>query len=155
MLQKHSYVREVRRVPATATYMVEVVYEKPVTIVDLNPKLIAGIDLWFDRLVGFAAKKPTFMPTLYDGKHLKSINQGFNKRRAFLQSQLEKGKYTTRPIQQITWKRNKRVDNYLHPTRSWIVKGLVDEEIGQLVIGNNVGWKQNLELGKKTNQTFC
>ena len=30
----------------------------------------------------------------------------------------------------------------------------MDEEIGQLVIGKNVGWKQNLELGTKTNQTF-
>ncbi|HBK98573.1 MAG TPA: hypothetical protein DD001_15255 [Microcoleaceae bacterium UBA10368] len=57
-------------------------------------------------------------------------------------------------IQKITWKGNKRVENYLHPTRSWIVKRLVDEEIGQLVIGKNVGWKQNLELGTKTNQTF-
>ena len=147
-------VIKVRIVPKTATYIFEVVYEKPVTLVDLNPKLIAGIDLGIDNLVAIATNKPTFTPTLYDGKHLKSINQGFNKRLAFLQSQIEKGKYTTRQIQQITLKRNKRVENYLHQTSSLIVKRLVDEAIRQLVIGKNVGWKQNLELGKKTNQTF-
>ncbi|MGB7711856.1 MAG: transposase [Microcoleus sp.] len=147
-------VIEVRIVPKTANYIVEVVYEKPVTLVDLNPKLIAGIDLGIDNLVGWASNKPTFTPTLYDGKHLKSINQGFNKRLAFLQSQLEKGKYTTRQIQQITLKRNKRVENYLHQTSSLIVKRLVDAEIGQLVIGKNVKWKENLELGKKTHQIF-
>ncbi|MEG4331199.1 transposase [Microcoleus sp. AT9_A2] len=147
-------VIEVRIVPATATYVVEVVYEKPVTLVDLNPQLIAGIDLGIDNLVALASNKPTFTPTLYDGKHLKSINQGFNKRRAFLQSKLEKGKNTTPQIQQIIFKRNKRVENYLHQTSSLIVKRLVDAQIGQLVIGKNVGWKQNLQLGKKTNQTF-
>ncbi|MEG3833046.1 MULTISPECIES: transposase [unclassified Microcoleus] len=147
-------VIEVRIVPATATYVVEVVYKKPVTLVDLNPQLIAGRDLGIDNLVALASNKPTFTPTLYDGKQLKSINQGLNKRRAFLQSKLEKGKYTTHQIQQIIFKRNNRVENYLHQTSSLIVKRLVDAQIGQLVIGKNVGWKQNLQLGKKTNQTF-
>jgi hypothetical protein len=39
---KHSYAIEVRIVPKTATYIVEVVYEKPVTLADFNPKFIAG-----------------------------------------------------------------------------------------------------------------
>ena len=73
----------------------------------------------------------------------------------WLQSQLETGQYTTRQIQHITLKRNKRVENYLHQTSSLILKRLVDEKIGQLVIGKNEKWKQNVELGKKTNQTFC
>ncbi|MEG4271785.1 MULTISPECIES: transposase [unclassified Microcoleus] len=151
---KSQDVIEVRIVPATATYVVEVVCEKPVTLVELNPQLIAGIDLGIDNLVALASNKPTFTPTLSDGKHLKSINQGFNKRRAFLQSKLEQGKYTPPQIQQIIFKRNKRVENYIHQTSSLIVKRLVDAQMGQLVIGKNVVWKQNLELGKKTNPTF-
>ncbi|MEG3898057.1 MULTISPECIES: transposase [unclassified Microcoleus] len=149
-------VIEVRIVPKTATYMVDVVYEKAVTLAKLHPKLIASIDLGIDNPASTIANKPTFRPTIYDGKHLKSINRGFNKRRAFLQSQLETGKYTTRQIQQISLKRNKRVENYLHQTSNLIVKRcLVDEQIGQLVIGKNENWKQNVELGKQTNQTFC
>jgi transposase len=77
---KQSYAREVRIVPKTATYIVEVVCEKPVTVADFKPKFIAGIDLESDNLVAMTAKKPTFRPTIYDGKHLKSINPGFNKR---------------------------------------------------------------------------
>jgi len=73
---------------------------------------------------------------------------------AWLQSQLETGKYTTRQIQQITLKRNKRAENYLPQTSSLIVKRLVDEQIGQLVIGKNEKWKQNVELGKKLTRHF-
>jgi putative transposase len=54
--------------------MVEVVYENPLTLADFNPKFIAGIDLGIDNLVAIAANKPTFRLTIYDGKHLKSIN---------------------------------------------------------------------------------
>ncbi len=147
-------VIEVRIVPATASYVVEVVYEKPVKLVDLNPKFIAGIDLGIDNLVALASNKPEFIPTLYDGKDIKSINQGYNKRKSFLQSKLEKGKHTSRLIQQITFKRNKRVQNYLHQTSHLIINRLVNENIGELVIGKNVGWKQGVKLGKKTNQTF-
>jgi IS605 OrfB family transposase len=27
--------------------------------------------------------------------------------------------------------------------------------IGRIIVGKNDGWKQNMNLGKKTNQTFC
>lgn len=153
ILTKSQDVTEVRIVYATAIYVVDVVCEKPVTFVDLNPQLIAGRDLDIDNLVAWASNKLTFTPTLYEGKHLQSINQCFNKLRAFLQSKLDRGKYTTRQIQQITFKRNKGVKNYLHQTSSLIVKRLVNEKIGQLVIGKNVGWKQNLALAQKTYHT--
>ncbi len=100
------------------------------------------------------ANKPTFRPTIYDINHLKSILVSTSAP-AWLQSQLlETGKYTARQIQQITLKRNKRVENYLHQTSSLIVKRLVDEQIGQLVIGKNEKWKQNVELGKKLTRHF-
>ncbi|MEG3987889.1 transposase [Microcoleus sp. S28C3] len=146
---------EVMIVYETAICLVEVVCEKPVKLVDLNPQLIAGIDLEIDNLVALTSSNQlTFTPTLSDGKYLQLINQCFNKRRAFLQSKVDQGKYTARQIQQITFKRNKRVKNYLPQTSSLIVKGLVDEKIGQLVIGKNVAWKQNLALAQKTHQTF-
>jgi len=121
---KHSYAREVRIVPKTSRYIVEVVYEKPVTVADFNPKFIAGIDLGIDNLVAMTAHKPTFRPAIYDGNHLKSILVSTSAP-AWLQSQLETGKYTARQIQQITLKRNKRVENYFHQTSSLIVKRLV------------------------------
>ena len=129
----------------TALYFVEAAHQKLVTLVDLNYNVIAGIDLGIDRLVALASNKPTFTPTIYDKKHLKSINQGFNQRRAFLLSKLDQGKSTTRQIQQITFNRNKRLESYLHQTSSLIVKWLVDEKIIQLIIGTNVRDKHNIK----------
>ncbi|MEG4273035.1 MULTISPECIES: transposase [unclassified Microcoleus] len=146
---KSQDVIKVRVVPATALYFFEVANQKPVTLVDLNYHLRAGIDLGIDRLVGLASNKPTFTPTVYDQKYLKSINQGFNQREAFLLSKLDQGKSTTRQIQQITLNRNKRLKNYLHQTSSLIVKRLWDEKIIQLIIGTTVRNKQNLKLPKK------
>jgi putative transposase len=31
----------------------------------------------------------------------------------------------------------------------------VKHGIGRIIIGRNEGWKQDINLGKKTNQTFC
>jgi len=147
-------VIEVRVVPSTASYVIEVVHERSVTLAELNPKLIAGIDLGLDNLAALVSNKPGFKPILVDGKALKSINQGYNKRKAHLQSKLEKGKYSSKLIQQITYKRNKRVDDYLHKTSRMIVNLLVEVGIGKLVIGHNQEWKQSIELGKRTNQNF-
>jgi putative transposase len=147
-------VVEVRIVPRVASYVIEVVYEKPLMLAELNPKLIAGIDLGIDNLAALVSNKPGFVPTLVDGKHLKSINQGYNKKVAQLKSKLPGPSQTSKRIQQITFKRNKQVDDYLHKSSRLIVNRLVDSGIGTLVIGKNLNWKQEVELGKKTNQTF-
>jgi hypothetical protein len=41
---------------------------------DLDPALVAGIDLNLDNLVVFASNKPGFQPLLVNGRPLKSIN---------------------------------------------------------------------------------
>ncbi|MGB7892180.1 MAG: transposase [Microcoleus sp.] len=146
---KFQDVIKVREVPITALYFFEVASQKPVTLVDLNYHLTAGIDLGIDHLVALASNKPTFTPTIYDKKHLKSINQGFNPRQAFLLSKLDQVKSTTRPIQKVTFNRNKRLENYLYQTSSLIVKRLGDDKLIQLIIGTNVRDKQNIKLEKK------
>ncbi|HSF76783.1 MAG TPA: transposase [Microcoleus sp.] len=151
---KSQDVIKVRVVPATALYFFEVANQKPVTLVDLNYHLRAGIDLGIDRFVALASNKPTLTPTIYDKKHLKSINQRFNQRRAFLLSKIDQVKSTTRQIQQITFNRNERLEIYLHHTSSLIVKRLGDEKIIiQLIIGTKVRNKQNIKL-QKDHHTF-
>ncbi|MEP6518140.1 zinc ribbon domain-containing protein [Microcoleus vaginatus] len=145
---KSQKVIKVRVVPATALYFLEVANQKPVTLVDLNYYLRAGIELGIDNLVAVASNKPTFTPTIYD-KNLKSINQGFNQRRAFLLSKFDQEKSTPRSIQQITFNRNKPLENYLFPTSSLIVKLLGYEKIIQLIIGTKVRGKQNIKLERK------
>jgi putative transposase len=46
------------------------------------------------------------------------------------------------------------VNAYLHLASRRILDTLVQHGIGRLVIGKNDGWKQAVNLGKRTNQTF-
>ncbi|MEG4814103.1 transposase [Microcoleus sp. K5-D4] len=142
-------VIKVRVVPAKTLYFFEVASLKPVRLVDLNYHLRAGICLGIDNLVAVTSNKPTFTPTIYDKKPLKSINKRVNHHRAFLLSKFDLGKSTTRPLQQITFNRNKQLENSLHQTTSGIVKRLGDEKIIQLIMGTNVRGKQNIKLEKK------
>ncbi|MCC3414680.1 MULTISPECIES: transposase, partial [unclassified Microcoleus] len=50
--------------------------------------------------------------------------------------------------------RHQKVDNYLHHASRQIVNLLASQKIGTLVIGKNVQWKNEINLGKKTNQNF-
>ncbi|MEG5064449.1 transposase [Microcoleus sp. B3-A4] len=140
---------KIRRGFTAAIYFIEVANQKPVTLVYLNYHFRPSIHLGIDNLVVLASNKPTVTPPIYDKKNLKSINQGFNQRRPFLQSKLDRGKSTTRQIQQITFNRNKRLENYLPQTTSLIIKRLVGEKKNQLIVGTNVRYKQNLKLQKK------
>jgi putative transposase len=45
-------------------------------------------------------------------------------------------------------------ENYLHNTSRKIVNLLQASQIGILVIGKNENWKQNLNIGKRNNQSF-
>jgi putative transposase len=54
----------------------------------------------------------------------------------------------------VTTKRNRRVDSYLHTASRRIIDLLVSEGIGTLVIGKNLLWKQEANMGRKNNQQF-
>src|SRR5262249_12898730 len=54
----------------------------------------------------------------------------------------------------LTSKRNRQINNYLHLASRRIVDVLIEHHIGTLVIGKNDGWKQEINLGDRTNQNF-
>lgn len=57
-------------------------------------------------------------------------------------------------MEKLTNKRNRRVDHDLHTISRFVIELLVAEGIGTLVIGKNGGWKQEANMGKRTNQQF-
>jgi putative transposase len=149
--QKH--ISQVRIIPRKGFYVVEVVHEQEPEQVNLSPTYYAGIDLGMNNLVALASNKPGFVPRLVNGRPAKSINQYYNKRRAELQNQLGHTG-TTRRMERLTNTRNRRIDHYMHTASRRIIDLLVREGIGVLVIGKNDGWKQEVNLGKRTNQHF-
>ena len=146
-------VVEVRLVPRATCYVVEIVYYKQEQEPSSSP-YVAGIDLGLTNLVALTSNQPGFRPILINGRPLKSVNQFYNKTKAQLQDQLNEERKTTKRIQSLTAYRNRYVDNYLHNTSRRVVNLLQESEIGILVIGKNENWKQNLNIGKRNNQSF-
>ena len=146
-------VIEVRIVPATSCYIIEVVYEKT-NQPQIHSTYLAGIDLGIDRLVALSTNKPGVKPMLVNGKPLKSVNQLYNKRKAKYQSHLKGNRKTSRKIEALSYHRNRFVENYLHNTSKLVVNYLVTNNIGTVVIGKNDNWKQGANIGKKNNQNF-
>ena len=148
-------VDQVRIVPRANGYVVEVVYQQEVAQADVDPRMIAALDLGVNTLAACTSTKPGFQPLLINGRPLKSINQHYNKQRAHSQSRLAKAnRFTSRQLDRITAKRNRRVNAYLHAASRRIIDHLVQEGIGTLAVGKNPLWKQQVELGRKNDQTF-
>ncbi|MBV9689183.1 MAG: transposase, partial [Ktedonobacteraceae bacterium] len=150
---KQKDIAQVRIVPRKGFYVVEVVYEQAVKQAEVNPAYYAGIDIGLDNLVALTTNKPGFQSVVVNGRPVKSINQYYNKRKAELQKQLGHTG-TTKRMERMTNKRNRRIDHYMHTASKRIVDLLVKEGIGTLVIGKNDGWKQEANMGKRINQQF-
>jgi IS605 OrfB family transposase len=133
--------------------VIEVIYDEPESSAS-DHKFVASIDLGLNNLVALTSNQPGFIPLLINGRPLKSINQFYNKRKARLQSQLKGSRKGSPRIQRLTRCRHQKVDNYLHHTSRLIVDLLVANQIGTLVVGKNVQWKTEIDLGKQTNQNF-
>ena len=150
---KQTRITQVRIVPKGQFYVVEVVYEKDIEPVTVDPALVAGIDVGLNNLAAITSNKPGFVPILVNGRPIKYINQGYNKRRAELQAKLGKPGRTQR-MERLTTRRTRQINHYLHTHSRRIIDLLVREGIGTLVIGKNEGWKQEISIGKRNNQNF-
>ncbi len=151
---KVSNIQQVRIIPKSGEYVVEVVYRQEENQTVINKNIVAAIDIGVNNLCTLTSKKPGMLPVLINGRPLKSLNQYYNKTKAKLQLLLPKSQKISKRIQALTRVRNNRVDNYLHLCSRWIVNYLDRQGIGKLIIGNNSGWKQLVNLGTKTNQCF-
>jgi putative transposase len=150
---KQKDIDQVRIVPRKGFYVVEAVYGKEVKQAPVNPAFYAGIDIGMNNLVALTSNKPNFKAIIVNGRPVKSVNQFYNKRKAELQKQLGHTG-TTKRMERVTNKRNRRIDQYMHTASKRIVDVLVKEGIGVLCIGKNDAWKQEANMGKRTNQNF-
>jgi IS605 OrfB family transposase len=144
---------EVRIVPKTGCYVIEVVYEdldNSTFSCSLNPQLAAAIDIGLDNLATIVFSDPTIGPIAVNGKPLKSANQFYNKQVAKFRGFIKHG--TSRRIQDIIRNRNNFVDDYLHQCTRIIVKEFLALGVTSVAIGKNDQWKTNIKLGKRTNQ---
>ena len=74
---------------------------------------------------------------IIDGKKLKSINQFYNKQKAYYQSKLPQGiKYSNR-LRNLDKKRNRQVEDYLNKAVATIITKAIESNIDEIIIGWN------------------
>ena len=146
----------VRIIPRLDQYIIEVCYTFNEKSQVRDNKRYGSIDLGVSNLATFTSSIKGFVPLIFNGKPLKSINQYYNKKLALIKSKLEtvNKKKSSKKLRSLTNKRNNKVDNYLHKSSKEIVKTLVDNNISKLVIGKNDGWKFEAKMSKQSNQNF-
>ena len=57
-------------------------------------------------------------------------------------------------IKRITTKRNHKIDNYIHQLSRKLINHLLELGVKNIIYGKNVNFKQEINLGKVTNQNF-
>lgn len=148
-------VKEVRILPCNngKYFKIQYVYEVTSEEISLNKEHCLSIDFGVDNLATCISTNGT--PFIIDGRALKSINHHWNKEIARLRSiSMKQGQKTTDRIQRITTKRNNRVNDSIKKAARYIVNHCIQYDIGTLIVGYNLDFKRNVELGKKTNQNF-
>lgn len=150
---KASSIEQVRIVPASACFIVEVVYQKEVVQTETTEGAIASIDLGINNFVTFLDNQG-YQPFIINGKGAKAWNQYYHKTQAKMQSQLKEGRYSSNNIQLLSQKRSMFMQNFLHQSSAFIIKALKERKISTLVIGLNEDWKQGSNMGKQNNQNF-
>ncbi|MBD2387672.1 RNA-guided endonuclease InsQ/TnpB family protein, partial [Cylindrospermum sp. FACHB-282] len=112
--------------------------------------------LGVNNLMAVTTNQTGIAPILIKGRPIKAINTFYNKQRSWLQSQLKipHNQTNCQRLKNLTHKRNCRVENYLHTASKRVIDWCVQHQIGILVIGHNVTWKQQINLGRKNNQQF-
>lgn len=147
-------LKEVRIIPRGTGYICEIVYEKDVESLNLNPDNVAGIDLGINNIVTMANNIGE-QPIVIKGGFMKSMNQYYNKRRAEIQSTYDlQGIKGGSKMRVLTEKRNRKMKDAMHKISRLIINYCIEHDIGTLVIGHNKNWKQKVNLGKRNNQNF-
>lgn len=144
-------IKQVRFIPSNNYIIMEVIYEVKESEIKEDNNRYCGIDLGLNNLATVTSNVSE--PYIINGRPVKSINQYYNKKKAYLQSKLKDQK-TSKRIQRLTLKRNNKINEYFHKTSSYIVNQLVSNSINTIIIGHNKDWKQDINMGSKNNQSF-
>ena len=131
-----------------------VLYEQDVAEVETIDGSWLGIDLGVDNLATCIDHRGHSF--IVDGRHFKSQNRWFNKQLAHYQSIKDKQgiEGTTRRIERLHQKRRYIVNDYLNKTVRTIADYCIENRIETVYVGDGKGWKQNVNLGDRTNQNF-
>ena len=147
-------IKQVRIIPSGTCFIVEIVY--PVECVELKPfnGNFLAIDLGLNNIITTIDNASGSF--IIKGGIVKSINQYYNKRLATLKSIAKQAqdKRSTKQILNLTTKRNNRIKDFMHKVSKATIDHCLKYNITKIIVGHNIGQKQDTNLSKKTNQNF-
>ena len=144
--------KSVRVVPKLKSFVIEVIYEVEVSPLKQTGNY-AAIDLGVDNLATITFSNGT-NPLAVKGSQLKSVNQGYNRLIAKAKSKLPANQKTSQHIHRLWRNRELKLQSELHKITSFLSLYFDEMAIETVFIGKNQSWKQEVSLGKKTNQSF-
>lgn len=147
----HKAVREYRILPRNGSFYLELVYKTEDIQADVDPSKALMIDHGMNNWLTCVSNIGTSL--IVDGLHLKSINQGYNKRVAFLMSGKANG-YWSKRLERLTENRNRVMRDAINKAARKVINHCLVYKIGTLIFGWNTGMKNAINLGSKTNQNF-
>ena len=122
-----------------------------------TPERIAAVDLGVDNLMG-VTNNCGLPCLLYKGGVVKSVNHHYNKQIAKIMSKETKGSdkkfVPTQKYWDVTNYRNDRIKDVMLKAGKSLILWCVENRIDTIVIGSNLGWKQEVNMGKESNQKF-
>lgn len=152
-------LKEVKAKPYHNIFIVYLTFDdgKPEPVMKENPDRICAIDFGVKNLA--AITNNVGLPCLlFKGGVLKSKNQWYNKRMAEIKSKQTIGttdKFEPTPESQaVCVKRENQVVDFSRKLCKRIVDWCVENDIDTIVAGRNKYWKQDVNMGKETNQEF-
>jgi putative transposase len=144
-------LREVRILPRNGCFYAEFVYPVSVVQPNLDPAKCLGLDHGLNNwLTGVSNVGTSF---IVDGKHLKSVNQWYNKQTAKQMEGKANGFWSKR-LARATEKRNRQMRDAVNKTARIVIQHCLNNSIGTIIFGWNKGQKDSANMGKKTNQKF-
>lgn len=148
-------IQQVRFIAKQNYIKVEIVYVLELQEIIKARKSYLGIDVGVDNLVTITTNI-NVKPIIINGKSLKSINQYFNKKYAYLQERLKRcqDKYWSKRLQRLVDKRENKIKDYLHKTSHFIISYCIQNNIDTIIAGHSNYWKQENKLHKKDKQNF-
>lgn len=149
------YHLSTRIIPKGGCYVLEIVYQTEPKQMNLDKNRIVSIDLGVNNFVTMANNIGE-EPIVINGKGIKSYNQYWNKEIAKYRSiaKITNNLDWTKRLQQLTDKRNFKMDYIMHCASKWIIEYCIKHNIGTIVVGKNNKWKQECDMGKFINQRF-
>ena len=144
--------QQVRIIPKVGCYVIEVVYEVEENRLKQNQR-IAAIDLGLNNLAAVVTNDGD-NPILISGRKIKSINQYYNKMTSKKKALLPYNVFTSKSLDRLLLKRNNKISYEIHKVTKFLANYFDERDVSKVIIGNNSGWKNGINLGKRNNQNF-